>query len=433
MMRQLTAMTRQHVLGLLCTVTTLGLMTGCNRLADHDREGFGSAGGEAEAGDDLGEAPGSGGPISETCFDGVIQPGEVCQVQAPEELPAGIDPCSLSVADFDGDGRPDLAVPNSDFWMFPGGTHVANVLRGHGNGKFADTQAHPAGEELPVGLAVGDFDGDGRVDIATANADSLKAFVLRNTGGMGFAAPSGIHVAAAAHSMLAGDLNHDGLDDAVVNTPSGVAILLGSPSGLVHVATLNVGGDAMHSELADLDADGNLDLAVAVTNPTGPGRLMIFQGGGDGSFVNFVEHSLAGDPWWVVAGDVNMDGHLDLVVAEYSVDRISILLGNSLGGFSPRTELAVCSGPQSVAIGDMNNDGANDLVVGCMDDDRVEMWLQVREDQASGAAPFELRRWWATGLRPVSVQVADLNLDGVLDIAWANQFSDAVGLVLSQP
>jgi hypothetical protein len=127
----------------------------------------------------------------------------------------------------------------------------------------------------------------------------------------------------------------------------------------------------------------------------------------------------------VVAGDLNMDGDLDLAVVESGVSQVSMLLGNSLGGFSERTTIDVCPGPQSVAIGDMNNDGAADLVVGCMDSDTVQLWLQVK-----GGA-FELTRWWTTGPRPVSVQVADLNVDGQLDIAWANQLGNSIGLVIS--
>lgn len=423
-------MTIKHLALGLFTTTCL-LTVGCGRLAEgDDREGFGSLGdGEGDDNDDLGEEPGSGGSISESCYDGIVQPGELCQVQAPEPIDAGIDPCSLSVADFDADGRPDLAVPNSDFWLTPGGVHVANVLRGHGNGNFAETQPHAAGEELPVGLAVGDFDGDGRTDIATANNDSNKAFLLRNMGaGMSFAAPEGASVAAAASSVASGDFDNDGVDDIVVNTPSGVALLRGGPEGFEQLDTLDVGGAAMHSELADLDEDGVLDLVVAVSGSFGEaGRLVILHGGGDGTFPERVEHGLAGDPWWVTVGDLNMDGDLDLVVADYSVAQVSILLGNALGGFSPRTELSVCFGPQSVAIGDMNLDGANDLVVGCMDSDTVALYLQAEGGE------FELARWWTTGLRPVSVQLADLNLDGVLDVAWANQYGNSVGLVLSQP
>jgi hypothetical protein len=428
-------MTIEH--RVLVSFSTVCLLTvGCGRLAElEDREGFSTYADDAEQGDDnddLGEEPGSGGSISESCYDGEVQPGELCQVQAPEPIDAGIDPCSLSVADFDEDGRPDLAVPNSDPWVTAGGVHVANVLRGYGNGDFAEHEPHAAGEELPVGLAVGDFDGDGRTDIATANNASLQAFLLRNLGGSGggmsFADPQGTSVAATASSVSAGDFDNDGIDDLVVNTPDGVALLRGTQSGFNHLDTLDVGGASMHSELADLDEDGNLDLAVAVTSSFGEaGRLVILHGAGDGSFPEQVEHGLAGDPWWVTVGDLNMDGDLDLVVADYSVAQVSILLGNALGGFSPRTEIPVCWGPQSVAIGDMNNDGANDLVVGCMDSDTVGVWLQ-EEDGV-----FELVRWWTTGSRPVSVKLADLNLDGVLDVAWANQYGNSVGLVLSHP
>lgn len=421
----------------MITTTLCGamLLGGCGRIGDWDREPFGSGGADQDAGADQDtseEEPGSGGTISESCYDGVLEPGEICQVQVPEDLDAGVDPCSLSVADFDADGRPDLAVPNSNPWLTPGGTHVANVLRGYGNGSFAPNQPYDAGAELPVGLAVGDFDGDGRPDIATANNDAQQAYVLRNVGGanagnMGFSDPDGVSVNSTASSIAAGDFDEDGIDDLVVNTPAGIALLRGGPGGVSWIGTLELGGGtSMHAELVDLDVDGHLDLVAAVADDTNQdNRLMIFHGAGDGSFLERVEHQLGGSPWWVVAGDLNMDGDLDLAVVESGVSQVSMLLGNSLGGFSERTTIDVCPGPQSVAIGDMNNDGAADLVVGCMDSDTVQLWLQVK-----GGA-FELTRWWTTGARPVSVQVADLNVDGQLDIAWANQLGNSIGLVIS--
>lgn len=409
-------------------LTATCLTVGCGRLGDLDDKSFGEAG---DVDDDslAQEKPGSGGPISESCMDGVLDPGEWCQVQEPEDLDAGIDPCSLSVADFDDDGRPDLAVPNSDFLLPPSGNFVANVLRGHGNGDFAQTQPWSAGGYLPVGLAVGDFDGDGRTDIATANHETQSAYVLRNTGsGVAFEAPVGVGVDSTASSVASGDLDGDGIDDMIVNTPSGIALLRGAPTGVTWFDTIEVGsGTSMHAELADIDEDGKLDMVAAVADVFGgTDRVMVFHGAGDGSFSEWVEYPLAGDPWWITVGDLNMDDDLDLAVAEYETDQVSLLLGNARGGFSPRTSIDVCDGPQSVSIGDMNNDGANDFVVGCMDADTVQMWLQTTD----GA--FELVRWWSTGARPVSVQTADLNLDGQLDIAWANQYGNSVGLVMSR-
>ena len=418
----------------LCAAALLA--SGCGRLLDQeDREPFGTYGSDDDGDDDSegvpGEPPGSGGEVSESCWDGVLQPGEICQVQDDEEIPAGIDPCSLSVADFDDDGRPDIAVPNSDPFLTPGAMHVANVLRGFGNGGFAPAQPTDSGSELPVGLAVGDFDGDGRTDLATANNDAQQAFIMRNEGGVGsmaFAAPQGVGVASVASSIDGGDFTGDGIDDLAVNTPDGVKLLRGSPSGVELMTTIDVGGNAMYSKIVDLDADGFNDMITVVSSGTfggAPGTMWLFHGS-PGGFAETAVHELEGDPWWVDAGDLNMDGDLDLAVAEYSTNRVSLRTGSGFGGFSPPTYVDVCEGPQSVAIGDMNNDGANDLVVGCMDEDLVQMWIQAEDGK------FELARWWVTGSRPVSVKVADFNLDGQLDVAWASQFSNTVGVVLSR-
>jgi hypothetical protein len=413
----------------LVSFVSISFVLGCGRMADFEgREGFSSYG--DDAGDqDSNDAPDNGeGPISESCYDGIAQPGEVCQVQTGD-VPAGIDPCALEVADFDSDGRPDLAVPNSDWLLPPGATHYSHVLRGYGNGNFGDAKPWDSGAAFPVGIAVGDFDGDDDVDIATANHESASAFVLTNEGGMSFDEPIGEQVGATASTIAAGDIDGDGIDDLIVTLPGSIALILNTPAGPSVGGILDLGQlTPMHADLADLDSDGNLDLAVAAQDIDATGQVVIFHGAGDGSFPERVTHPVGLAPWGVTAGDLDGDGDLDLVVSDNGDSTVSLLLGNDLGGFSSRTILPVCPGPQSVGIADMNLDGTNDLVVGCMESDQVQMWLQVGEE-----GEFELARWWHTGVRPVSVQVADLNLDGVPDIAWANQLSNTVGLVLSQP
>jgi hypothetical protein len=402
------------------------LASGCGRMGDLEDVEFGTAGPDDDGDGIEGEAPGSGGTISESCQDGVLTTGEWCQIQPPEAPDAGIDPCSLSVADFDADGRPDLAVPNSDWNATSGGASVASILRGYGNGTFDSVQSYTAGAWLPVGLAVGDFDGDGRPDIATANWQSQQAYVLSNQGGaMSFDSPVATNLDGDASSIAAGDIDNDGQDDLLVNTPVGIALLRGGPSGATLYDTLGVGtGTSMHAQLVDIDEDGQLDLVSAVADEAD--RIVVFHGAGDGSFFEQAEYPLGGDPAWVVAGDLNMDDDLDLAIAAYEQNAVTLYIGNAQGGFSSRTDIGVCTGPQSVAIGDMNNDGASDLVVGCSDSDTVQMHLQTADGE------FELVRWWETGSRPVSVQVADLNLDGQLDIGWANQLGNTIGLVISQ-
>ncbi len=417
----------ESTLRLCIPCLVLALACGCGRLLDDDHEGFSSFADEADDEDELEEEPGSGGEISESCWDGIVQPGEICQVQAPA-IPSGIDPCALEIADFDSDGRPDLAVPNSDWLQPPSATHYSHVLRGFGNGNFADAAGWDAGEALPVGIAVGDFDGDADVDIATANYESNSAFVLGNDGGMSFSPPIGETVPGAASTIGAGDITSDGIDDLVVTLPDSIALLRGGPGGPELIGTLAMSGTPGHSRLADLDSDGALDLAVVTQGTFGEGELILLHGAGDGSFSEQVDHPIGNGAWWVSAGDLDMDGDLDLAIAETNDNTVSLLMGNDQGGFSDRFVLDVCVGPQSVEIADMNVDGHNDLVIACRGSDLIEMWVQV-----SPGGVFERARWWATGSTPVSARVGDLNLDGVPDIAWANQLSNTVGLVLSHP
>src|SRR5262249_5493875 len=150
-----------------------------------------------------------------------------------------------------------------------GGTSVASVLRGYGNGDFSGVQSYTAGAWLPVGLAVGDFDGNGTPDIATANWQSQQAYVLNNTSsfGMGFDSPVPTNLDGDASSIAAGDIDNDGRDDLLVNTPVGIQLLRGGSNGATLYDTLGVGtGTSEHAQLVDIDEDGNLDLVSAVAD-----------------------------------------------------------------------------------------------------------------------------------------------------------------------
>ncbi len=164
------------------------------------------------------------------------------------------------------------------------------------------------------GVAVGDFNGDGIQDLATANAISLNVSVLIGTGGGNFAAATTFAAGLEPRSIAVGDFN----------------------------------------------GDGKQDLAVSNSNSN---NVSVHLGTGTGSFGAATNLPVGTNPWWVVAGDFNGDGIQDLATANQSSNNTSVLLGTGTGSFAAATNFALSPGSLGLAVGDFNADGLQDLVV----------------------------------------------------------------------
>ncbi|MBL8207217.1 MAG: VCBS repeat-containing protein [Blastocatellia bacterium] len=275
----------------------------------------------------------------------------------------GNSPYAVAVGDFNGDGRQDLAVANGD-------TNNVTILLGNGNGGFTPAAGSPVSVgNKPYALAVGDFNGDGRQDLAIPNFGSNNVTILLGNGSGGFtpAAGSPVNAGNGPRSVAVGDFNGDGrLDLAVANVNSGnVTILLGNGSGGFTPAVgspLSVGGGPLSIAVGDFNGDSRQDLTVAnnISN-----NVTILLGNGNGGFAQSAGSlvSVGNSPYAVLVGDFNGDGKLDIAAANANANNVTILLGNGSGGFTPAagSPVSVGSGPLSVAVGDFNGDGKQDL------------------------------------------------------------------------
>src|SRR5256885_1819824 len=174
---------------------------------------------------------------------------------------------SIVVGDFNGDGVPDLAVANGRT-PFTGGPGNIEVLLGNGDGTFQDPLTVATGGR-PVSLAPGDFNGDGKPDLAVADFDSNTVLVLLGNGDGTFQAPRTFTTGARPSSVAAGDFNGDGaLDLAVANEDNfSVSVLLGNGDGTFQVpSTFTTGARPQSVAVGDFDRDGTLDLAVEVSH-----------------------------------------------------------------------------------------------------------------------------------------------------------------------
>jgi hypothetical protein len=292
-------------------------------------------------------------------------------LQAPVKYPAGQFPSSLSVVDFNGDGNMDIVVANGDC-----GAPLVSVLLGTGTGTFQPAVSYTAPDTCLLAVAVADFNGDGKPDVVAAGLHGAYVFLGNGDGTLQTPLIAGGPGEAPESPFVAvGDFNGDGKADLVLSGGVSVEVLLGNGDGTfqmpIDTSTYSpgaVGSGASYAVgVADFNGDGNADLVVAEGG--GFTELVVLLGNGDGSFqpaINLGPYSAQG----VAVGDVNGDGKIDIAVAgaEYegggSTSAAVVLLGNGDGTFTGGSSVPLPGGlPQPIAIADFKGDGKAEIAI----------------------------------------------------------------------
>jgi hypothetical protein len=288
-------------------------------------------------------------------------------------------PINVISADLNGDGKADLIeTHNSD--------NSVNVLLGNGDGTFRAPIRTAVGEAIEGCEYVGDFNNDGKLDVfLPSNASGNPAIVLLGNGDGTF--QSRIDSSSFAVSgyyprgWTVGDFNGDGKLDVAATLPNNSAnsgrytVLLGNGDGTFQAGIVGpaVLGYARWVTAGDFNGDGKLDLATAdgqqINGSSGNAEMTILLGNGDGTFTLKGHFASPGtpdsdnlNPEGVTVGDLNGDGKLDAIVSDYDAN-INVFLGNGDGSFQPAIGIEPGEYPRSVDLADVNRDGKVDLVV----------------------------------------------------------------------
>jgi hypothetical protein len=353
-------------------------------------------------------------------------------------LPVGQGPVSLAIADVNHDGKLDLLVANET-------SQTLTVLLGDGRGHFrpAPGAPCPTGHE-PNDIALGDFNGDGNLDLVIANTQTPYLTVLLGDGSGGFKpsphSPFATQSYPHVHGVAAADFNGDGKLDVVTDSwgHDQILMLLGDGAGnLILPGQIFNTGKRPYQRLrsADFNKDGIPDV---VTTDMDINAVSILLGDGKGGL-----HDAPGSPfpagavpWAVAIDDMNKDGNLDLVILPYDRDvpdpqqlGVTVLLGDGKGAFTKMRgspfSLAGCRGPDRVATGDLNGDGFRDIVVSCAQNDKLMLYMGAKDGMFQ-VSTRDVPTGWS------GLAVADLNGDGKDDIVVSNNKSGTITIFLSK-
>jgi hypothetical protein len=348
---------------------------------------------------------------------------------APVTYPVGENPISVAVGDFNHDGKLDLVVANAS-------DNTVSVLRGNGDGTFQNAVNYATSTE-PEWVTVGVFTGDGNLDIVAATHDGVS-FLKGNGDGTfqkakNFSLPqepdfTGHPGPQLAEFIVVGDFNGDGQLDLAVgalvndqhdsNSQGYVDVLLGNGDGSFKTSSIVAVPSLPSIAVGDFNGDGKLDIVAAsfgnFVNGLPQGAVNVLLGNGDGTFQAPTTVASVPGTVGVAVGDFNNDGKPDLAISNSVTNDVTVYLGNGDGTFRAGKSYAVGSEPFHLTVGDFNRDGKLDIVTANQGSNNVSLLL------GNGNGVFQPTQNFAAGTAAHAVAAGDFNGDGFADLAVAD-------------
>jgi len=275
----------------------------------------------------------------------------------------------------------------------------------------------------PLSVAAANINGDGKLDLISANYADNTLSVLTNDGHGGFVLASSLSVGSSPYSIVAADVNGDGKVDLISANQHGntLSVLTNDGHGGFSLSyTYTVGLQPLSVVAADVNGDGKVDLISANGSDD---TLTVLTNNGSGSFAPSGIYAVGITPVCVVATDVNGDGKLDLISANRDANTLSVLTNDGHGGFVLATTLAVGSTPWSVTTADVNGDGKVDLISA----NQADNTLTILTNNGNGG--FVPASTLAVGSGPFSVMAADVNGDGKVDLISVNEYGNTLSVL----
>jgi len=330
------------------------------------------------------------------------------------------NPVSVVAADINGDGKLDLISANLN-------ADTLSILTNDGSGNFAFASTVSAGHR-PRSVAAVDVNGDGKLDLICASDLDNTLSVLTNNGGGGFVLSSSPAV-NFPYSVVATDVNGDGkLDLVAANILAKTLSVLtnNGNGGFGSNTTLNVGNGPNSVASADVNGDGKVDLICANRID---GTLLVLTNNGNGDFGSNATYIVGSEPYSVGAADINGDGKVDLISANSFDNTLSVLTNNGSGIFGSNATLNVGNEPECVVVADINGDDKMDLICANSGGYPNPGTLSVLTNNGSGG--FALATSPNVGVGADSVAAADVNGDGKVDLISVNYNDDTLSVLLN--
>ncbi len=346
---------------------------------------------------------------------------------APTNTPdpsVGLQPMGVAVGDIDGDGDLDLLTANA-------GNGTVSVRHNNGAGTYNNGSPDIGVGVYPASIALGDVDGDGDLDLLAANSTSSGTISVRlNNGAGGFSNASGAPVPVGSEpiSLVLGDVDGDGdLDFVVANSTAGensVSVRLNDGAGQFSGSPdISVGATPLGVVLGDVDGDGDLDLLTA---NTGAGTVSARRNTGAGVFGGAQAVTVNASPTSLTLGDIDGDGDLDLLTAH--IDNgglVRVLFNDGAGTFTTPSVISVGRRPTSVVLADVDGDDDLDLLTADYGSATVSVGFN------DGAGAFSGIRSVSVGLSPASMAIGDVDGDGDLDLLTASYSTNTASVRLN--